>query len=273
MVGLLCVGLGAQQTPPSAAELELARLKELAAVGAIAPAKLRQAEAAVADARDEDTLKRTLYAKLTPEELTEQQATGMIAAAQRLVDRQKERVEHDRKLIAEGVAGPATSAEPEQELTNRQKTLDLARGRAKLIGEIAEMARAEAAAEVANVADRAGEFQSASFANVSEKYEGSGAMLTPKDIRELTLSWEKKFSRPLPVSARGETAIHRALGFDHRGRIDVSVEPDAVEGKWLRDHLIAKNIPFYAFRAAVAGKSTAPHIHVGPGSVRIRFAD
>jgi len=75
------------------------------------------------------------------------------------------------------------------------------------------------------------------------------------------------------VSARGETAVHRALGFDHRGRLDVAVSPDSSEGKWLREYLAANSIPFFAFRAAVAGKATAPHIHVGPESTRIRFAD
>ncbi|MEO8027430.1 MAG: hypothetical protein ABI823_13205 [Bryobacteraceae bacterium] len=258
---------------PTVAEQELARLKELAALGAIAPVKVREAESVVADARDEATLSRTLYAKLTPEELNEQQSKDMLAAARSLIGRQQERVDHERQLIAAGVTGKSALDAAEQDLANRKKTLELAEGRAKLIDEIAQMARAEAAAEVAGAADRAAEFQSAAFANVAEKYEGNGAMLTPKDIRELTLSFEKEFSRPLPVSARGETAVHRALGFDHRGRLDIAVEPDTTEGKWLRQHLTEKNIPFYAFRAAIAGKATAPHIHVGPGSVRIRFAD
>ncbi len=257
----------------TSAEAELTRLKELAAAGAIAPARVREAETVVADARDEEVLNRTLYAKLAPEEFGEQQAADMLAAAQRLIDRQAARLQHEQDLIAAGVKGKIGVEAAQQDLANRQKTLELARGRAKLIAEIGEMARSEAAAEIAGAVERAAESQSMLSAPVAERYDGNGAMLTPKDVRELTLAFEKEFSHPMPVSARGETAVHRALGFDHRGRIDIAVEPDGFEGKWLRQHLTGRNIPFYAFRAAIAGKATAPHIHVGPGSVRIRSAD
>ena len=77
----------------------------------------------------------------------------------------------------------------------------------------------------------------------------------------------------MPISARGETALHRSLGFDHRGRIDVALNPDQREGVWLRTWLQRSKIPYYAFRAAVRGKATAPHIHLGPPSTRLRLAD
>ena len=73
----------------------------------------------------------------------------------------------------------------------------------------------------------------------------------------------------MPISANGETSVHRALGFDHRGRVDVAVMPDQPEGIWLRHYLEAHNIPFYAFRSAIAGKATGAHIHIGPGSTRL----
>ncbi len=248
----------------SAAEAELARLKELAAVGAIAPARVREAEALVADARDEAVLRNTLYAKLGPEEFSEQQAKGMLAAAQRLIDRQQERVSHERGLIEAGVQGKLGLEGAEQDLANRRKTLELARSRAKLVEEIADIARTEAAA---SSVDTTSESSALTFTGVSQRFNGNGAMLTPKDIRAMTLAWEKEFAKPMPVSARGETAVHRALGFDHRGRIDVAVAPDSTEGKWLREYLAEKSIPYFAFRAAIAGRATAPHIHVGPESV------
>jgi hypothetical protein len=97
--------------------------------------------------------------------------------------------------------------------------------------------------------------------------------LTSNDIKTLTLAFEKKFDKPLPVSARGETAVHRALGFDHTGRIDVAITPDSAEGVWLRQYLEAKDIPYYAFRVAMPGKATGAHIHVGPGSTRLQATD
>jgi hypothetical protein len=109
---------------------------------------------------------------------------------------------------------------------------------------------------------------------VAEEFvDGGHGLLTSKDIKTLTLAFEKKFDKPLPVSARGETAVHRALGFDHTGRMDVALTPDSTEGKWLRAYLEANDIPYYAFRVAIPGKATGAHIHVGPGSTRLQSTD
>src|SRR5438445_93183 len=78
------------------------------------------------------------------------------------------------------------------------------------------------------------------------------------------LDFEKQFGKPLPVSAMGETAVHRSLGFDHRGRVDVAIHPDQPEGRWLLEYLVEKHIPYFAFRQAVPGKATGAHIHLGP---------
>jgi hypothetical protein len=77
----------------------------------------------------------------------------------------------------------------------------------------------------------------------------------------------------LPISAEGETNLHRALGFDHRGRVDVAINPNASEGMWLRHYLQSLKIPYYAFTRAIRGKATAAHIHIGPGSTRLQNAD
>ena len=91
--------------------------------------------------------------------------------------------------------------------------------------------------------------------------------------RETCSRWNwpsrSKFDRPLPISAEGETELHRALGFDHRGRVDVAVVPSAPEGIWLRHYLQFRKIPYYAFSRAIPGKATAAHIHIGPGSTRL----
>jgi hypothetical protein len=101
-----------------------------------------------------------------------------------------------------------------------------------------------------------------------EKTSGTH-LIQPNELKALTLAFEKKFSEPFPISAKGMTAVHRALGLDHTGRVDVAVNPDSPEGIWLREYLDARAIPYYAFRVAMAGKATAPHIHIGPGSTRL----
>ena len=65
------------------------------------------------------------------------------------------------------------------------------------------------------------------------------------------------------------TAVHRSLGFDHTGRVDVELHPALPEGRWLLEYLTGHRIPYFAFRHAVPGKATGAHIHIGPMSTRL----
>ena len=56
-------------------------------------------------------------------------------------------------------------------------------------------------------------------------------------------AFARRFGKPLPISADGQTATHNALGFDHKGRVDVAVNPNEPEGIWLRHYLEAKRVP------------------------------
>jgi hypothetical protein len=243
-------------------ELEQARhqleeVRRQVADGLLPAAKVAEAQLAVDDALDEEVLDRTLYAHLDVQDLDEQQASAMIDAARRRVERTAAQVAHGRELIAQGVAEPFLFADAESELARRKQILEQAGARASLVREIVEVAKAEVAAEPPPVEWKA-----------SEHFEGDG-LLQPREIRDITLAFEKQFHEPFPVSARGSTAVHRAMGFDHTGRIDVAIAPDSAEGVWLRKYLETRSIPYYAFRVAIAGKATAPHIHIGPGSTRI----
>ena len=72
--------------------------------------------------------------------------------------------------------------------------------------------------------------------------------------------------RPLPVSARGQTALHNRMGLDHRDAVDVAVHPDSAEGRMLTGFLRSHGIPFIGVRGAVPGASTGAHIHIGQPS-------
>ena len=78
-----------------------------------------------------------------------------------------------------------------------------------------------------------------------------------------------RFGRPLPVSARGETEIHRRMKFDHSNAMDVALSPDSAEGRALMEYLRKAGIPFLAFRGKMAGSSTGAHIHIGKPSMRL----
>ena len=154
----------------------------------------------------------------------------------------------------------------------RETTLDLARKRAQLVDDLADLARLEK-----SIAADAPEADLGETADVMtdgmEHFEGSGLFVESRDLKPIQKAFAKKFDRPLPISAEGETELHRALGFDHRGRVDVALNPNSPEGIWLRSYLQADMIPYYAFTHAIPGKATAAHIHIGPGSTRLSSAD
>jgi hypothetical protein len=81
--------------------------------------------------------------------------------------------------------------------------------------------------------------------------------------------FSQKFGRSLPIAAKGQSATHNRFGFDHRDAMDVALHPDSAEGKVLINQLRKTGIPFIAFRNAIPGTSTGPHIHIGKPSSRI----
>ncbi len=81
--------------------------------------------------------------------------------------------------------------------------------------------------------------------------------------------FSSRFGRRAPISAFGQTALHSRLGYDHSNAIDVATHPDSAEGRALMEYLRASGIPFLAFRTAVPGKATGPHIHIGLPSRRL----
>jgi hypothetical protein len=79
-----------------------------------------------------------------------------------------------------------------------------------------------------------------------------------------------RFGRHLPVSAYGQSELHNRWGYDHRNAMDVALHPDSPEGQALIAYLSSRRIPFLAFRQAVPGSATGPHIHIGRPSSKNR---
>jgi hypothetical protein len=78
-----------------------------------------------------------------------------------------------------------------------------------------------------------------------------------------------KFGRALPVSSFGQSPVHDRWGYDHHNAMDVGLSPDSAEGRALMEYLRASGVPFTAFRFAIPGTATGPHIHVGRPSHRV----
>ena len=265
---LLAGGILAWSQTPGERELSRAQsnlefLRSQVEAGVLPRAKLEEAQDALADAHDAELLSRTLYGR----DLTEEQTAEMEAAALRRLERRKAEVEKLKQLVDADALARNSLTKPMEDVTWARQEYDLVVQRAQLVHELAEQARAE------QQAIEAQESSKPSIGGpVMERFAGDGTF-THEDFKHVVLAYEKQFKKPLPVSAQGETALHRSLGFDHRDRVDVALFPDSAEGEWLREYLESNEIPYYAFRNFVPGKATGAHIHIGPPSNRILKAD
>ncbi|HTA42017.1 MAG TPA: hypothetical protein VK789_06200 [Bryobacteraceae bacterium] len=243
----------------------LMQVQKMVSAGALPLIHLKKAQAEVQDALDLSLLKQSLYmTDLLPEE-----ADQMVAVAQRMVVRRQRALLEMQELVGAGVIARSEADMSNADLDRAKQELDWAESRAKLVAQLAENARiqkgiASLEVQAESHPDWAGQ--------VYSHYEGNG-VFTPTELQQLQSDYAAKFFKPLPISAEGETAVHRSLGFDHRGRVDVAVTPDQPEGVWLMHYLEAKRIPYFAFRAAVPHKATGAHIHVGPESTKLALSD
>jgi hypothetical protein len=273
---LVATVLGAQaargsETPlPASSELSnesvdrargnVARIQTLVGEGSLPKSSLDEAESRLADINDEATLKETLYSSTKLADLTAEQQASMLDAAQRRVDRQAAIVGERQRLLVMGVIAKAEMRSVNTELETRRHVLDLAYDRVRLVETQRQMAQEEQSLERA--------LESGTSRKAMLKFDGSGHF-DKNDLDVIGGEFEQQFHYPLPVTARGQTALHQSLGLDHRGKVDVGLNPEEPEGIWLRHFLEDRQIPYIAFRAAVRGSATAPHIHLGTGSSRI----
>jgi len=246
------------------AQKDLERVQILINQGALPAIRLRKAQEDLKNAEDLSILQDNLFAK----DITVEQADAMMLIAQRLVLRRQRAMIEMQQLVQSGVISRAEAEATGADFDRAQTELHLAQTRVNLIIQMAEALRiqksiASLESEVEQHPDWAGK--------VYTKYDGNG-IFTPSDLQKVSVAFEAKFFKPLPISADGETATHRAMGFDHRGRVDVAVNPDMPEGVWLMKFLQTNRIPYFAFRMAVPGKATGAHIHLGPQSTRLKIA-
>jgi hypothetical protein len=241
------------------ANQQVERIKALVDTGVEPRIRLDAAERDLEDTKDKVILEGAVPPLLS--NAASPSDDEIVAAAQRRLDRQKAWMEKIRALIENGITPPSDLIVTETELHNRESDLASAQAYVFSKAEAASMAaRSSHSDETTPLEFEIGEM---------EHFEGLGTFDESRDLQAIVKAFEAQFDRPLPISADGQTEVHRALGFDHRGRIDVAINPRTPEGIWLRRYLRSRKIPYYAFTSAVAGKATAAHIHIGPGSNRL----
>jgi hypothetical protein len=99
------------------------------------------------------------------------------------------------------------------------------------------------------------------------RYNGVGAW-TLSQAGKIEMFFQQAFKRPLPIAVFGQGAIHNQWRLDHHNAMDISLNPDGPEGQALINFLQSNGIPFSAFRTAIPGVATGPHIHIGMPSHR-----
>ena len=250
----------------SRAKQEVEHVQRMVGAGALPRKALEDAYAGLVEAKDRETIQQTLYSKDGLQSLTEEQARLMMGAAERQVKRSQERVAAAKKRVDEGVA-PLTSLTPYLEEFDRNRLVyGQAVSHARLLHELKEMIKAER--ELQSKLETLGR-PGASRGYGNERYDGNGPF-TPLHLRAIEIGYAKRFRKMMPISAKGDTEMHRTMGYDHRGRVDVAVLPDSEEGAWLRRQLEMMRIPYIAFRTFVPGQATGAHVHIGPPSETFR---
>ena len=240
------------------ARMEVDRMKILVENGTVSRARLEKAELELLDKQDEAMITRALFGK----DVNVQQAAETVAAAERRLERRKKTLDEQTKQLAAGLIAQQDLINSRDDVDRAQKDVDWAVARGKLVKQVEFMAAAEA-----DMMNRLLTMSPLESRKLMEHYDGKGTFTTD-DRRRVESAFLARFARPLPVSADGASSVHRSMGFDHRGRVDVPVNPDAPEGVWLRHYLTANRIPFFAFRMAIAHKATGAHVHMGPASTR-----
>lgn len=192
--------------------------------------------------------------------------TRLLALYERDVTNAEERVAQSQKLLSEGLISKTQLAENEAALAAAQGKVNEARQQmANADTQIASaLLEAQAEAQLAKFPLRKGALvRTTSYI----RYSGSGGW-NLSDAWKVQRFFMDSFHKQLPVGVFGQGAIHDRWRLDHRNAMDVSLHPDGPEGQALMNYLRSNGIPFLAFRSAIPGTATGPHIHIGRPSHR-----
>jgi TolA-binding protein len=182
------------------------------------------------------------------------------------------KLEELRTLVSEGLVAKAELEESEQTLIAFRAQVEATQKRiADSDGMMAEIQAEQALAKAQ--AAKPMKLVSTQSAGLNTKatilrYSGASAW-SLNGLSEVQTFFATKFGHMLPTSAVGQSATHNRLGWDHRNAVDVAVHPDSTEGRTLISYLQQQGIPFLAFRGAIPGVATGPHIHIGSPSHRL----
>ncbi|OGQ83268.1 MAG: hypothetical protein A3F90_10970 [Deltaproteobacteria bacterium RIFCSPLOWO2_12_FULL_60_19] len=187
----------------------------------------------------------------------------LLAINQQEVERAARQVELRAPLRAKGYVSRLEFEESERALAAAEAAVE--ETRRQLAQTNMALAEVNARAQLGGLAALA----TGAYREESELILYYGGVWSLADAGKIETFFAQRFGRLLPVSARGQTALHSQMKFDHSNAMDVALHPDSSEGRALIDYLRKAGIPFVAFRERARGVSTGAHIHIGRPSLRL----
>jgi hypothetical protein len=247
----------------------------LISIGTIAKAQTTKAEAPATESLKQSPAALVTATQIETTQKFKASSEELLRLQEDVVNDSKKKIELLRQLYTEGLIARIELDESEQALATAEAKLQDTRNQISSSDElISEIKKAEELAKL-QVAQRLlvkpTLLPRTSFAlNTATilRSNGTGGW-SLANLGNVQQFFTASFGRALPTSAVGQSATHDRLGYDHRNAVDVALHPDSVEGRALISYLQTAGIPFLAFRAAVPGVATGPHIHIGNPSHRI----
>ena len=183
------------------------------------------------------------------------------------VKKAEEKLEQSKKLLAEGLIPKTQLEEYERALAvAKQKLAETNRSMTSADEQVAAvLVEAEANEQIAKNLRLAkqGLVRTAAFT----RYTGAGGW-NLGDSWKIQRFFYDTFNKQLPIAVFGQGPIHDRWRLDHHNAMDIQLHPDGVEGRALLEFLQKNGIPYLAFRSAIPGTATGPHIHIGRPSHR-----
>ena len=176
---------------------------------------------------------------------------------------------HDKtqKLFADGLISKRDVEESERQVTDAK--LKVTTVQQQIDGADTQIAQTLVEIETEKQMAKLGPMRRGAYVATGSfiRYTGAGHWLLTQ-ASSIQSFFQQTFKRPLPIAVFGQGAIHNQWRLDHRNAMDISLRPDEPEGQALINFLRQNGIPFSAFRTAIPGVATGPHIHIGMPSHR-----
>jgi len=183
------------------------------------------------------------------------------------VKKAEEKLEQSKKLLAEGLIPKTQLEEYERALAvAKQKVAETNRSMTSADEQVAAvLVETEANEQIAKNLRLAkqGLVRTSAFT----RYTGAGGW-SLGDSWKIQRFFYDTFNKQLPIAVFGQGPIHDRWRLDHHNAMDIQLHPDGVEGRALLEFLQKNGIPYLAFRSAIPGTATGPHIHIGRPSHR-----